>query len=207
MSFSRNNYDKDTYEKTIQESTGPGHYMINEPRPCVPCYNPDPTVRAGNFGGARCQNKELIDVDSELMGLNYKHSRCPTKMFPSLSEGFCKDVPSEDCKLNDFLGAEPTRISNGPCTLRGTGINRWAWLPCDEQDHPTNLPEFNRLQNSQIMAKDAHRACLPKLMDQSNSLPRYDPSKEKTQVYNYNDGMPKFIEYNNLRTCSELNRL
>ena len=36
----------------------------------------------------------------------------------------------QDCHLN----SEPTKLSNPPCNLRGTGWNRWEWLCQNPQD-------------------------------------------------------------------------
>jgi hypothetical protein len=207
MSFARNNYDKCAYESAIKQSTGPCSYMVGEPRPCAPCFVSDPYIRSSRFGGAICEDKELIDVDSELMGLNYKKTKCPEKEFQASDKGWCKLKNSRDCDTDNFLGAEPTRISNGPCTLRGTGWNRWDWLPCPETNHTIQLPPFERLNNTKIMAKDQHRACIPKLIDPTSLLPKYTDDGTKTQPYKYNNPIPKFVEFNNLRTCEELNRL
>ena len=53
---------------------------------------------------------------------------------------------------------EDTRLSNPPCTLRGTGWNRWEWLCQDPQEE---LRPFDFNISNRIAAKDAHRPCIP----------------------------------------------
>jgi hypothetical protein len=46
-------------------------------------------------------------------------------------------------------------MSNPPCTLRGTGINRWEWLCTDPQT--TALEPYQRCVNYRTIVKDNHR--------------------------------------------------
>lgn len=206
MSFSRQQYDSCAYESAIKQSTDVGKYMYNEPRPCNPCFIESPYIRNQSYGGATCADKGLIDVDSELLGLNVKKSKCPSKEFNPLKGEFCTLKREQDCGTNDFFNTEPTRISNPPCTLKAYTVNRWEFLPCDPQDKPFNLPPFERLANSQIMAKDNHRACIPTIMNQSKALPVTDYPNPKVETYKFK-AMPTFKEHNNLRTCEEMQRL
>lgn len=212
MSFSRLQYDQCNYQRTVKESTDVGKYMYNEPRndngrnDCRPCFPTDPYIRSGFFGGAICTDKPLVDVDSELIGLNYRNSRCPENKYIPSDKEFCLLSKIKDCDDNHFLSTEPSRISNPPSTLRCSGVNRWDWLPCDPQNNVSNILPFERLANSQIMAKDAHRACIPNLLDDSALMPQY--TNQRTEVYNLQlNPMPVIIEHNNVRNCSEIKRL
>ena len=206
MSFSRQQYDSCAYETAIKQSTDVGKYMYNEPRPCKSCFLESPSIRSQSYGGAICSDKSLIDVDSELLGLNVKNTKCPSKEFTPLKGAFCTLKKEPDCGTNSFLNVEDTRLSNPPCVSKAYTVNRWEFLPCDPQDHVFNLPPFERLANSQIMAKDNHRACIPTIMDQSKSLPKESFDNAKVEMYNFK-AMPAFKEHNNLRTCQELQRL
>ena len=45
MAFTRFNYDPCRTAKLLQESTGPGRYMLNVPGPgCKPCFFEDPEI-------------------------------------------------------------------------------------------------------------------------------------------------------------------
>jgi hypothetical protein len=70
---------------------------------------------------------------------------------------------------NCFTPTESTRLSNPPCTLRGTGINRWEWLCKNPQDR-VEVP-FDHMIDSVLMAKDNHRPLIPRPMDQTAALP------------------------------------
>ena len=61
-----------------------------------------------------------------------------------------------DCNLS----REDTRMSNPPCNLRGTGINRWEWLCMNPQDR-IEMPFDHNISN-RIVVKDNHRPCIPK---------------------------------------------
>lgn len=185
MSFSRLNYDDCTYKHTLRETIGPGDYMIGTPRvDCDGCFFPAPGVNLNSFGGAVCE-KELVDVDSELMGIKRRASKCPADKYLPTNKEFCdKKIPKE-CL---FLNPEDTRMSNPPCTLRGTGWNRWEWLCKDPQEKA--LVPFDFLINNRLVVKDNHRPCVPEPEDQSVSLPpaennnvRYDWSSRYTEPF------------------------
>lgn len=169
MSFSRLNYDDCTYMHTLKESITPGEYMLNTPRVDCDggCYHVAPEVPIGTSGATIC-DKELIDVDSELMGITRKATKCPTAKFLPAATPFCNGKAPRECM---DLVAEPTRISNGPCTLRGipNGFNRWEWLCQDPQRNA--LVPFDYNINNRIVVKDNHRACVPRPLDQSAALP------------------------------------
>ena len=169
MSYSRLKYDDCSYMHQLKESVTPGEYMLQTPRvDCGgACYMPAPGVNLGGTGGAIC-DKQLIDVDSELMGITRKATKCPTAQYLPSSKPFCEARMPRECPE---LTAEPTRISNGPCTLRGipNGFNRWEWLCQDPQ--ATALVPFDYMINNRIIVKDNHRPCLPKPLDQSAALP------------------------------------
>ena len=171
MSFSRMPYDEGAYQHYLKETTGSGSYMLQTPRiDCQACFYPSPHVRIDK-NGARVCDRDLIDVDSELMGLSRKDSKCPTQKYLPREGEFCTSTPMRDCH---GLDPEETRISNPPCTLRSTGWNRWEWLACNPQDKA--MVPFQYLINNQQIVKDNHRACIPRPLDQSSGLPAPQPA-------------------------------
>ena len=51
MAFTRFNYDECRTKKILQESTGPGRYMLNVPgNGCKPCLMADPQSRLQGWG-------------------------------------------------------------------------------------------------------------------------------------------------------------
>jgi hypothetical protein len=185
MSFSRLNYDDCTYKHTVRESIGPGDYVLGTPRvDCDGCFFPSPNVIMNHFGGAVC-GKDLIDVDSELMGIRRKASNCPSDKFLPTDKPMCTPQFNKECHE---LTSEETRMSNPACTLRGTGWNRWEWLCKNPQDKA--LMPFDFLINNRLVVKDNHRPCVVDPMDQSEGLPpmennfvRYDWSSRYTKPF------------------------
>ena len=166
MSFNRLNYDDGTYTHILRESIGPGEYQIATPRvDCNGCFFPSPDVRLARYGAAVC-GKEAIDVDSELMGITRKSSKCPSDKFKPTDKPFCNTTMPKDCT---GLTTEETRLSNPPCTLRGTGWNRWEWLCKNPQDKALVPFDFNI--NNRLVVKDNHRPCVPQPKDQAPLLP------------------------------------
>lgn len=165
MSFSRLNYDDCTYKHILRESVAPGDYQIAMPRvDCKNCYFPSPNIRIDHYGAGKCKN--LIDVDSELMGITRRGTNCPTGKYLPKPGDHCEMKLGVDCME---MTSEETRLSNPPCTLRGTGWNRWEWLCQNPQDKV--LIPFDYMVNNRLLAKDNHRPCVQDPIDQSSSLP------------------------------------
>ena len=166
MSFNRLNYDNGAYIQELNQSIAQGNYKLKEPKiSCKPCYPSPPTVRLQKQGVSIDKNNYLIDIDSELLGLNKRHSKDPSKRFiPNTN-----DKPELQHWDNCFIPVEHTRLSNPSCNLRGTGINRWEWLCLNPQDR-IEVP-FDYNISNRIIVKDNHRACLPIPIDQQLSLP------------------------------------
>jgi len=178
MSFSRKTYDPKQYLDDIRRSVDVGAYSLETPKQsCQTCYPQDPRIQLSsmnigpvrdNIGGSVCQNKALIDVDTEL---RIKQSRpCdPSGSSSGLVSGdtFCESKNFHPCSSD--ITAEDTRISNPPCTLRSTGWNVFDVLPDDPLDKIE--PPFPSMVSNRIIAKDNHRPCLPKPINQSALLP------------------------------------
>jgi hypothetical protein len=195
MSFTKLSYDKGAYTSNLNQSVGPGVYRLGEPQLSCgnQCFPYPPSVRLQRQGDSISNKDLLIDVDSELMGINRKLSQDPsTKYQPKCNGSVCssgqpcgqgvsgncsKRKPGEragdqnlkhwrDC----FLPAEDTRLSNPSCNLRGTGWNRWEWLCINPQER-VEIPFDYNIQN-RIIVKDNHRACIPTPIDPSVALPK-----------------------------------
>jgi hypothetical protein len=163
MSFNRASYDPCTYKHDVTQSVNIGTYQLETPRPhCDPCFVADPSVRIQRFGAASCAMPGLIDVDSELMGLTRRYTRCPEPH----SMSSCELKTPTECS---FLAREDTRLSNPPCTLRSTGWNRWEWLTDNPQLHA--IPEFPMEIQYRLIVKDNHKPVVPNILDQSAVYP------------------------------------
>lgn len=177
MSFNRLNYDDSTYKHILRESIGPGDYLLNTPRvDCEGCFFPSPDVRMNGYGAGVC-DKEVIDVDSELMNITRPATKCPSGKYVPKANEFCTMRMPQDC---DGLTREDTKLSNPPCTLRGTGWNRWEWLCQNPQDKA--LIPFDWNINNRLIVKDNHRPCIPDPIDQEVALP---PRSNDNIIYDW----------------------
>lgn len=167
MSFSRLNYDTCTYSHNLHQSVGAADYMLQAPRlECQACFPANPSVKLQARGGALCEQPGWIDASSELLGLTRKATNCPSEKYLPSEKAFCKMSVPLDCPQ---MPQEDTRLSNPPCTLRGTGWNRWEWLCRNPQDKA--LMTFDTNIQNRLVVKDNHRPCILKPMDPCASLP------------------------------------
>ncbi len=185
MSFNRLPYDTCAYQQVLTETIGPGVYQLTTPpNSCQPCHTFDPYVRLQSQGASLSRNTPLIDVDSEMMGITRNLTECPERKYIPSSDAaklcgahigggvkcqksakLCVDHSKNPIKTtNCFKHTEDTRLSNPPCTLRGTGWNRWEWLCRNPQDRVETPFDFEI--SSRTLAKDNHRPCVPKPLDQ-----------------------------------------
>jgi hypothetical protein len=205
MSFAKLSYDNCAYTTDLKESLKPGEYMLNTPKNDCDSntFFDSPYIRLGKTGVATCKNKELVDVHSELLGLNMKAVKCPEKR--SFDSDYC-DNKQLQIENNTFMDSEDTKMSNPPCTLRGTGWNRWEWLHTDPQEKA--IVPFNINMDNRIIVKDNHRPCVPTLSDKDASLPEAfgDDScytdKEAFMLYKETESTP-FIHW---RSCDEIRK-
>ena len=175
MSFNRLNYDTCAYKQNLYQSVGPGEYRLTEPPNTEEiCFSESPHIRMQYQGVSVTQDKPLIDVDSELMNITRPATNCPSRKYiPDGSQ--CGMVDPRDEEKNKvhgkecFFTVEDTRLSNPPCTLRGTGWNRWEWLCLNPQERV--LMPFDHNINNRLVVKDNHRPCIPNPIDVNLSLP------------------------------------
>lgn len=178
MSFTRLNYDSCTYKHNLKQSIGTADYQINTPKQeCHGCFPADPSLNIDGYGASICRNKPLIDVDSELKIITRRASNCPTQKYLPTPGQFCETKNLPDCRS---LPQEDTRISNPPCTLRSTGINRWEWL-CQNPQAKALMPfDFNI--SNRIIVKDNHRPCIPRPLSVAPLLP---PNNNSNETFEY----------------------
>lgn len=169
MNFSRLRYDNDTYLHKLRESVSPGDYYISTPHNnCEDCSFYAPGINLNHNGDAVC-DKDLIDVDSELMNITRKASDCPSKKYLPSDKPFCNVNMKARKNECDFLTPEYTLISNPRCSGKESSANRWEWLCQNPQSRCTI--EFDYNINNRIVVKDAHRPCINNPLDQTLAMP------------------------------------
>lgn len=203
MSFTRLNYDSCAYVYDMNQSMKVGDYRLNAPLNKDNVFYPDPSIALSGYGGSVCEDN-VIDVDSELMGLNVKATNCPSKKFKPSDKPFCKLI---NPKTGTAIVSEDTRMSNPPCTLRGTGWNRWEWLCSNPQDMA--LTPFETNINNRIVVKDNHRPCIPNPMDHSLLIPNDDGDTNGGKEVDQNWKRYEQANFPNVhwRCCGEIEKL
>ena len=152
--------DDCSYSEKLKRSIMPGLYSLNTPYDdcsmnCGPILPNDPYLRFQQYGPNACTMNKAIDDNSELLGLNYKNSKCNNEAYMPGNYKSSGCVIQTDEKNICGRPNESTKLSNPPCTLKETGINRWQWLCYDPQEYA--LEDFNHIPtNVKLLHKDNH---------------------------------------------------
>jgi hypothetical protein len=175
MNDNRLMYDNNSYIEQLQRSIGPGKYLLNTPYDDCKTNDKfmpdDPYIRYQNYGPNTCTMKKAIDDSSELLGLNYKNSRCNNNAYlPGKYTATGCEIKASAATTKPYTRpTEDTRLSNPPCTLRSTGINRWQWLCADPQERA--IEDFSHQVNSKLLFKDNHIPFIETTFDESSFQP------------------------------------
>lgn len=200
MSFSRLPYDTCSYVYDINQSMKIGEYSLRTPMSDENTFYANPSVPLNKVGASVCES-DIIDVDSELLGLHKKQTKCPSKQYKPTKKPFCKMLHMKEA---DAISSEETRMSNPPCTLRGTGWNRWEWLCTDPQEKA--IAPFETNINNRIVVKDNHRPCVPKYIDNTLALPP-EENNNRYPVQDWKTYEQSSFPIVHWRCCGEIEKL
>ena len=154
MAFTRFHDDKARVEKQLQESTGPGRYMLNVPgNGTRPCFMEDPFVRLDKWGANLRTN--TVNLDSSLKGLGRPLDRdclvnCNVNFIP---ENEAIQYPT----CQPFT--DQTRATNPAWTARDLEQVNWYILPMDPQANVC-IPFHNNI-STRIIEKDKYVPNMP----------------------------------------------
>lgn len=169
--FTRLRYDDAETQTRAAELVGPAHYVLDPLRAhCAACVPDDAQTRFGTGGAPYCSTPgALVDVDSELHNITRVGTKAPQGKYKPGGKLPCdmRELPA--CQTVPTLS---TRLTNPPCTLRGTGWNRFEW-PCTDPQQNVEAP-FHKgvgFVNSSLVFKDNHRPHVPKPLDPKPLLP------------------------------------
>lgn len=186
MAFSNLKYDTGAYQTTIKQSTGPIHYRLDpiQNNQCQPCRPAEPGY-LGKVGVSLPKFMSLINVDSEIRGLNYPTTKDPSEQFnPNQPNPNIEETDAQNGGMNKpwneqetynlpecNLTTEHSRLSLPVCLNREIGINRFDPLCLHHQDENRWLHPGEIGINYRMVVKDNHRPCVPKPLDPRAGLP------------------------------------
>jgi hypothetical protein len=166
--WTRNRADDCHLEDDVRITTGPGRYVTEAPNAyCNASFAPEPTVRQQRWGASQVETYTKTDVESDLFNIN----RTTTK-------AVCGQYDPNDNRMNGAgkraikeasFPQTHARLNDPPCTLRGTGWNRWEWL-CQNPQEGVMMP-FDWYVPGRLLHKDAHRPCIPTPLSPAPVLP------------------------------------
>tara|TARA_Y100001980_G_C14549082_1_gene330729 strand:+ start:1908 stop:2381 length:474 start_codon:yes stop_codon:yes gene_type:complete len=153
MSFTRFNYDEARTFKKVQESTGPGRYLLNTPDVVpkganFPLYCDDPHIRLQGWGANLRKNTQTgttIDIDSYLLGYNN---------FNTLDLKPNRSIETNEIKSkNTAQFTDESRATNPPREYRVVEVDRFNYLHEDPQRH-YNVPFANNIDSRELAKKE-----------------------------------------------------
>ena len=154
MAFTRFHDDEARVEKQLQESTGPGRYMLNVPgNGTHPCFMEDPFVRLDKWGANLRTN--TVNLDSSLKGLGRPLDRdcLVNRNVNFIPENEAIQYPT----CQPFT--DQSRVTNPAWTTRDLEQVNWYILPMDPQANVC-IPFHNNV-STRIVEKDKYTPKMP----------------------------------------------
>jgi len=166
--WTRNRADDCHITDDARITTGPGRYTIEAPNAyCNATFAPEPTTRLQKWGDAQVESYPKTDVESDLFNLNRTTSKSVCGLYDP-NDNRMNAAGKRAIKEASFPQTH-ARLSDPPCTLRGTGWNRWQWL-CQNPQEGVMMP-FDWYVPGRLLHKDAHRPCIPTPLSPQPVLP------------------------------------
>ena len=149
MSFTRFNYDEARSFKKMQESTGPGRYLLNTPDVIpkgekLPLYSEDPHIRLQGWGG-NLRTSNTLDIDSYLLGYYNSNARDYQKN-PEIKTDL-KQTSKTPIFTDESRASLPAR------EFRSVEVNRFEYLFENPQNH-FNIPFANNIDSIELAKKE-----------------------------------------------------
>jgi hypothetical protein len=160
MAFTRFNYDYQRTAKLLQESTGPGRYILNKPgNGPAPCYFEDPHIRLQEWG-ANLQHVKNgggpVDIASDLDGRTRRLTKyCTAKEYPN--KGVVKTEANKYSTCKAYT--DETRASHPAWMYRDLEQTRWEYPLLNPQENVCK--SFHNNISTRILEKDNYVPTLP----------------------------------------------
>lgn len=160
--MTRYRHDLNKMVENNEISTGPGRYALGVPNAYGNAvYAPNPTVRMQKWGASHDMSSTKTDVESDLRNLGRPVTRaaCGSHYDPARDQRRLTSMPEADFPQTH------ARLIDPPCTLRGSGVNRFEWL-CQNPQEGVMMP-FEWAVDTRHSAKDAYMTKILKPLDTS----------------------------------------
>lgn len=151
----RSRYDICKMVENNAITTGPSRYALGVPNAYGNAvFVPNPTIRMQRWGASHDMSSTKTDVESDLMNIGRPNCRVPCGQYQAGQDSrrTLTAMPEAEFPQVD------SRLVDPPCTLRGTGWNRWSWL-CEDPQAAVMMP-FEHQVDSRQSAQDAYFARL-----------------------------------------------
>jgi hypothetical protein len=169
MAFTRFKYDDCRTKKELQQSTGPGRWILNVPgNGDKPCFIEDPQIIIQKWGANLKTNS--INLESELRCIN----RPLTRDCIGLNNYKNHQVKTNTIKYPDCnnLFTEQSRSTNPAWWYRDLEQTDWGYPPLNPQEN--TCLSFNNNLNTRLLEKDyfvAKNECVETNSANLKSLP------------------------------------
>jgi len=179
QAWNRRLYDSCKTTDDLRVQTGPGRYQLDAPpKYCNATFAPEPTTRQQKWGAGQNSQYTKTDVESDLRNINRPNSKAVCGQYNPTTDKI-NAAPIVPVKEESFPNTF-SRLVDPPCTLRGSGWNRWEWL-CENPQEGVMMP-FDNLVTTRLQQKDQFRPCIPKPIDSAALVPSpaaYDAGNRK----------------------------
>jgi hypothetical protein len=169
MSFTRFNYDKCRTAKILQESTGPGRYMLNQPGwGSEPCFFDDPHIRMQGWGAnlRKVPNNNPIDMDSDLIGITRPlYKNCSGKEYPNSGVARSQKASYPVCKK---AITDESRTTHPSWMYRDLEQDHKSILFLDPQEHTSMI--FQNNLNTRLLESDNYITESPQFVKESGKV-------------------------------------
>lgn len=159
MASTRYNYDNCRTQKRLQESSGPGRYMLDTPGQglFLPFVN-DPQIRLQSWGAnlMSVNNGHPIDIDSDLIGLNNGISKFQHKQKFPYNNHVNNKVTTPNYGVKNLPYTDESRATHPSWMYRDLEQSRRYPLILDPQENVC-MPFHNNL-SSRILERDKYDA-------------------------------------------------
>ena len=151
MAFTRFHDDESRIMKQLQQSTGPGRWILNVPgNGATPSYMADPQIRIQTWGGNLMTNS--VNLESELFGMTRKLNHdCLAKNIFTDPKNQVETQPISYPTCKDLTTGQ-SRVTNPAWMYRDLEQVDWYKLPLNPQEN-TCMPFQNNL-STRILEKD-----------------------------------------------------